>query len=264
MAVFTSPAILLRRIDYGDNDVIISLLALKAGKIACIAKGAKKSVKRFAGVLELFSELDVAVNPGRGRGLPVLQEASLQAPFEGIRTDILKTAHAGYWSEMLDVWMEPNVEDRTLYSLLRQALRSLDQGAVKTELASILFQTKFVKRVGLFPNLASCHVCGQDIGGFAQAEIMLDTARGGAVCACCRERTNGYAMLTKGTLKQLEWIARVDWERAARVRFNRQAMAEALGFLEGFVAYHLGKELRSRRFLARLRQPGRAVRESGY
>ena len=75
MPVFTTPAILLRRIDYGDFDLILTFLSLKRGKISLIAKSAKKSKKRFAGILELFSHMEVVASTGKGRGLPVLQEA---------------------------------------------------------------------------------------------------------------------------------------------------------------------------------------------
>jgi DNA repair protein RecO (recombination protein O) len=54
MSILATPAVLLRRVDYGDFDLILTLFTESTGKIAVIAKHAKKSKKRFAGVLELF------------------------------------------------------------------------------------------------------------------------------------------------------------------------------------------------------------------
>ncbi|MBW1745923.1 MAG: DNA repair protein RecO [Deltaproteobacteria bacterium] len=59
MSSFSTPAIVLRRIDFGDYDLIVSFFTLNKGKISVIAKSAKKSVKRFSGVLEPFSVLEV-------------------------------------------------------------------------------------------------------------------------------------------------------------------------------------------------------------
>ena len=106
MPVFATPAILLRRIDYGDFDVIITFFTLNKGKLSLIAKAAKKSTRRFAGILELFSVLDLVVGTGRGKGLPILQEAALIKPFEGIRADFKKTAYASYWAELIYSWLE--------------------------------------------------------------------------------------------------------------------------------------------------------------
>lgn len=42
---FSTPAILLRRIDHGEYDIIITFITLDRGKVSAIAKCAKKSVK---------------------------------------------------------------------------------------------------------------------------------------------------------------------------------------------------------------------------
>ncbi|MBL0712915.1 MAG: DNA repair protein RecO, partial [Desulfosarcina sp.] len=80
MPTLKTSAILLRRVDFGDYDLILTLLSQDFGKISVIAKHAKKSRKRFAGVLELFSILDILCHTRRQKGLDVLQEAHLVKP----------------------------------------------------------------------------------------------------------------------------------------------------------------------------------------
>jgi DNA repair protein RecO (recombination protein O) len=63
----------------------------------------------------------------------------------------------------------------------------------------------------------------------------------------------GAPELSKGTIKQLQWVAGGDLARAARIRFTPAAVSEALGFLERFVPYHLGRQLRSLKVLRQLR-----------
>ncbi|MGD9260057.1 MAG: recombination protein O N-terminal domain-containing protein, partial [Desulfobacterales bacterium] len=75
MPAFSTPAVLLRRLDYGDFDLITTFFTLEKGKVTLIAKSAKKSTKRFSGILELFSVLEIVGSTGKGKGLPVLQEA---------------------------------------------------------------------------------------------------------------------------------------------------------------------------------------------
>jgi DNA repair protein RecO (recombination protein O) len=121
MSLFSTPAILLHRLDYGDFDLILTFLSLERGKISLIAKSAKKSTKRFAGVLELFSLIEAVARTGKGRALPVLQEATLISPFSTIRNDIRKTAYASYWCELLNNWVEKNQKQAPLYYLLKHA-----------------------------------------------------------------------------------------------------------------------------------------------
>ena len=75
-AELSTEAILLKRLQYGDYDLILTLLTQSHGKLSVIAKSAKKSIKRFGGVLELFSGLNITCATGRGR-LPLLKEATL-------------------------------------------------------------------------------------------------------------------------------------------------------------------------------------------
>jgi DNA repair protein RecO (recombination protein O) len=253
MASFSTSAIILRRIDYGDFDLILSLLTPSRGKVAVIAKAAKQSKKRFGGILELFSVLDVVCNSGRGKGLPVLQEASLRQPFAGIRTDIKKTAYASYWSELIHNWIEEGQQQVVLFTLLRYVLHELDRNEAPEELLSILFQMKFLSISGLCPNLSHCCTCKSAMEQLKGKAVALDHTKGGLICEDCLPYQSQSRSLSRGTIKQLQWIERNDLAKAIRVRFSPKDLSEGLAFLEAFVPYHLGREPRSLKFLQQIR-----------
>ena len=253
MASFTTSAIVLRRIDYGDFDLILSMLTLARGKISVIAKAAKRSKKRFGGILELFSDLDVVCSTGRKKGLPILLEASLRYPFFNIRADIQKTAYASYWVELIHHWVEEGQQQVELYTLLHFVLQELDKGEVSEALLSILFQMKFLSISGLCPNLNHCCTCKSAMEQLADKAIVLDHAKGGLVCEDCTPFQPQQHLLSKGTVKQLQWIERNELNKAVRIRFSPSALSEGLTFLETFVPYHLGKEPRSLKFLQQIR-----------
>jgi len=125
MLQFSTPAILIRRTEYGDFDLIVTFFSLTLGKVSLMAKAAKKSTRRFAGLLELFTELDIVGSVGRKSGLPVLQEATLRHPHSEIREAATKTAYASYWSELVNDWMGERVESAELFLLLRHVLDAL-------------------------------------------------------------------------------------------------------------------------------------------
>ena len=250
MTQFTTPAILIRRRDYGDYDLVVTFFTLSHGKVSLIAKAAKKSVRRFAGVLELFSELDITGARGRRSGLPVLQEAALKQPFAQIRVRPVRTAYGSYWAELIDVWMEDQVRQTELYELLRHALIELDRGLTSEAGLSILFQIRFLRLSGHRPNLEACAVCQKAVDALPPGALGADIAKGGIACRDCMP---GAPELSKGTIKQLQWVAGGDLARAARIRFTPAAVSEALGFLERFVPYHLGRQLRSLKVLRQLR-----------
>jgi DNA repair protein RecO (recombination protein O) len=255
MSPFSTPAILIRRRDYGDYDLILTFFTLTHGKLCLMAKAAKKSVRRFGGVLELFSEMDIASTLGRRSSLPVLQEAALQHPFARIRANPLRIAYASYWAELIDAWMEEHVVQPELYRLLRHGLNELDQGGMSEAVLSILFQMRFLRLSGHSPNLELCGVCRKTVDAIRPEVLGADIVRGGIACLGCLPRATHGLHLSKGTAKQLQWIAARDMTRAARIRFTPSAVREALEFLECFVPYHLGRPLRSLNVLQQLRGP---------
>ncbi len=256
MPSLTTPAVLLRRIPYGDADVIVTLFTRWNGKTTAIAKSAKKSRKRFSGVLEPFSEISAVLTQGKNRTMDVLTEAGVITPFEGIRADIRKTAHAGYWSEIVAAWL-PDLEPREeLYALLRFVLAQLHAGSASPEALGVLFQLRFLISAGLQPDLCDCGVCGRPVDLGRGGVLSVDVKRGAPVCRACGPANGFRISLSPGTVKQLLWFGRQNPETALRARFSALSLRESREFLEAFVPYHLGMTPKSLAVLRRLRNEG--------
>ncbi|MCK4487679.1 MAG: DNA repair protein RecO [Desulfobacterales bacterium] len=252
MPHLSSPAIMLRAIEHGDYDKIITFFTLKRGKISVIARGAKKSIKRFAGVLELFSVLNLVWSFGRGRGLPTLNEASVVHPFEQIRTNIAWTAYASYWCELVYTWMEQGQQQVSVYSLLEHTLDQLNRGSLSEHALHITFQLRFMTISGFRPGLDYCNICRTPIDRFVRSSVAFNVRRGGVLCEKCAPQEAGPLYLSKGTVKLLCWVLNAPLEKLDRLRFSSQAIDESLRMLEAFVPYYLGKETKSLRFLKQL------------
>lgn len=255
--IFSTPAIILRRIEYGDYDYILTFMTPSHGKISAIAKNAKKSVKRFSGVLELFYNLDIVVR--QGRKVSFLEEASIENSFPGIRSDIIKTAYASFWNEIVVQWLEENSAQKQIYDLLDYALNELDQGMREPEEISIIFQMKFLDIVGFSPELKKCGECDTAIEMVAATRFFFDIKNGWLICDKCRRmvikiRPVQLVPLSKGTIKQLLWLQNNDAAQIKRIKISANATIEGLRLLELFLPFHLEKALRSLKFLKKIRK----------
>jgi len=254
MTDFTTPAILLRRTDYGDYDRILTCFTLSQGKIAAIAKYARKSQKRFAGVLELFTELRVVCSRRRAGGLAVLKEASLVRPYAAIRSNVARMAYASFWAEMVNLWMEDGQAQATVFRLLQYALCELDAGRLSAEKLSLIFQVRFLAAAGLCPDFRHCSRCKKNIADLKSADFSFNIARAELLCAQCRVSSAAQWVLSRKTIMQLLWIAETDLAAAGRIRLSPDAQAQALGLFESFVPYHLGRAPHSLKFLKQMRR----------
>ncbi|MDM8516159.1 DNA repair protein RecO [Desulfobacterales bacterium HSG16] len=254
MLDFSTAAILLRKRQYQDHDLIISFFTQDFGKISVIAKYAKKSVKRFAGILEPFCILDLTCRKSKKSNLDFLNEAVLQESFSNIRSDVLKTAYASYWAELVDKWMEERADNVWLFELLSFVLKRLDEGQ-PPEYLSILFQIRFLAMLGFCPNLIYCNICGKDMHQMNGHYVSFDLMAGGLICRSCKTGTQMQHRLSKGSVKQLLWLVQsADLSQAERVKFSAAASKEGLDFLETFVPWHLGKKIKSLSFLRQIRR----------
>jgi DNA repair protein RecO (recombination protein O) len=255
MTSVSTPAILLHRVDYGDYDLIITFFTRTDGKISTIAKSAKKSVKRFGGILQPFAILNIVCTESRGKQLPILQEVSLDVALPQLGTDIMKMAFASYWAEILKEWTEAGKQQIHLYQLLRYALIELDRGNISPPILSLSFQMKFLSLTGLTPHLENCNGCGRPVDQIKENRIAFDIKTGRLTCDHCRKDTAQRVYLSKGTIRQLQWMDRVPFNQVSRIRCLSQVEKEGQSFLEIFLPFHLGKKPRSLTFLEKIRRP---------
>jgi DNA repair protein RecO (recombination protein O) len=251
---FSTTAIVLRRREYGDFDLIVTVLTRDHGKRTFIAKSAKKSTRRFPGVLEPFNDLQIAFRESSRKGMAVLEEASLIQSLGHLRSDFEKTAYASYWVECVSLWMEEGQVRPDIYHLLEYVLSALDGQSIAADMLNVLFQMRFIGQEGLQPILEQCACCQTNIDLIAQQDFCVNLGQGGVVCNQCPVDAHAGLRLSKGTLKQLSWIVDGDLAKAIRVRFSARAMTEATAFLEAFVPYHIGKRPKSLRILQQTRQ----------
>jgi DNA repair protein RecO (recombination protein O) len=259
MKDFSSDAILLRKIEYGDYDYIITLLSEKTGKISVIAKNAKKSIKRFQGSLDLFSFMNVQVlfPKKKKNALPVLFNVDLIDPFEEIRTDVEKTGYASYWMEIINFYLEEQKAQPALFKLLLFSLDALNSGLISKQVINLLFQIRFMSISGFTPDLKKCGICRMSIDEtkISQRKVIFDIENGRLVCNECRKRAGINCInISKGTLKQLAWINENEISKAGRIRFSKLAIKEGETFLEGFIPFHIGRDFKSLAFLKRIKR----------
>ncbi|MGW8193663.1 MAG: DNA repair protein RecO, partial [Desulforhopalus sp.] len=81
-------AIVLDCIDHGESDIIVTLFCLDGGRLSAIAKGAKKSKKRFVNKLEIFTFLHITYQRKSSTSLAFLAEAELHTGFVNIRSNL--------------------------------------------------------------------------------------------------------------------------------------------------------------------------------
>jgi DNA repair protein RecO (recombination protein O) len=240
-------AVVLRVVDTGESDRVVTLLSRERGKLSAFARGARASRRRFGGALEPFTLLSAEARGRAGSELLTLDSVSVARGFGAIRGDLARIACAGYAAELARELVRDQEAHEDLFDLLVAYLAALD-AAPAVPAALRAFELGALRIAGLMPRLDGCAGCGGavDTGGRA---IRFDPGQGGALCAACASSAApGSPSLSPDTLAALVHLQDGGLD-AARAPMTPVAGREARAALSAFVEHHLGRRLAARRFL---------------
>lgn len=253
MASVRCEAVLLRLVDYGESDRIVHLLTSSHGRLTAIAKGARRSQRRFPGTLDVFNHLAIEGRLKPRASMAFLEQARLLDPFLGLREDPARYALASFLVEMLDRLSPEGIGGDEAARLLGFAVESLGLLAGTRPDASlrVLLELRALDALGLRPELGRCVRCGRVPAADVSPEhvVQFHIADGGIVCTPCALHLDGLVPTTIGALRLLERGLESKVNELTALRLEPAALAQAARLVFRFQRFHVGVELRSERFL---------------
>jgi DNA repair protein RecO (recombination protein O) len=179
MTELSTPAVVLRTRPLREADLIVVLLTPGRGKIDCIARGARRSRKRFPGGLPVGARGE-ALLAARGRGsLVPLAGFSPTADHGSLGRSLELFAYVAYVCELGDQLIGAAIPDPTVFARLCDAIAA----AIEATRPEILrrFELGLLDDLGLLPALDRCSVCGSAVDEQASG-VAFSQERGGALC----------------------------------------------------------------------------------
>jgi DNA repair protein RecO (recombination protein O) len=239
--------VVLRTVDYGESDRVVTLLTAERGKVSAFARAARASRRRFGGALELFTLVRAEARERRGADLLSLESVAVERGFGALRADLARIACAGYACDLARELVRDAEPHRALLTLLVEYLARLDAAPAQPT-ALRTFELLALGAVGLMPVLTACARCGGALG--REARLAFDPSQGGALCAgCSRQASPDAPRLEPATLAHLARLQEGGLARAEAEPLAPSAASEAREALSSFVEHHLGGRLPSRKFL---------------
>jgi DNA repair protein RecO (recombination protein O) len=226
--------LLLRRVEYGEADLVLTLLTEKLGKVSALARGARRSSKRFGGALEPLHTLSLELDERPGGELFTLLEAKLSRPRPQILGSLAAMEAAGKALSWVRRAAPPRTPEPEAYAVLTTLLDRL-AAAPDPESASIALAEAGLSLLSAFGwgvDFQRCVRCGRQAQPAQSASV--DAARGGLICRSC-----GGARL-RISAQSREHMARA---AAGEVSLLTGAeAADALGIVEAALGAHAGIE----------------------
>lgn len=233
--------IVIRSIDYGETNKIVTLYTREWGKIGVMARGANKPNSRLAAVTLPFTYGYFLVQLGRGLGN--LQQGEILSSYKSIKEDIFLTAYASYVAELTEKSTEERKANPFLFELLKQTLAYINDG-LDPEVLVLIYEMKILNVLGLYPVLDQCAVCGKTEGKFS-----FSVREGGFLCHRCQEKDPYRFDISEASIKLLRIFYYIDLKRLGNISVKDRTKKELRLVLDSYYEEYSGLHLKSKRFL---------------
>jgi len=239
-------AFVLRKWDYGEADLLVSFFEQGRGKRRGIAKGAKKSRKRFGGILSPLFLVQLEYFEKPGQSLVRIEGCSLIQYYSTLTSHLAKLLVGCCLLETLEKVLPDGPGGEEFFPLLYETLACLDR---EEETGNLLwtFLLKAFSLLGVQPQLSVCIHCKRPLAPLGVFGFSVPL--GGPVCGGCIRRGTSTHRVDAVTLRLMRsWLGEYDADDAL-VGFSERHVSEAAGIVERFFLHHVSREFRSLRVM---------------
>lgn len=199
----SASGIILRTRPLTETSLIVHWLSPNFGRMATVAKGARRTKSPFVGKLDLFYEADFSFSRSRSSDLHALREVSLKKTNGALRENLTKLRQAAYAAGFIVQATEAETPLPGVFELFHGFLAALCAHEPAAQLI-FAFELKMLGELGLEPDWT--------------------------------ERK-----LSPGTEKMAKALMQRDFGAIFGLKLADSQGSELRQFLHGFMIYHLGK-----------------------
>ncbi len=230
-------AVVLRGVDFSETSRVVTFLCPVRGRMACIAKGARRKNSPLAAALDTFNRVELVYYWKEGRSVQNLAEATVLNRFPRVKRDLERSVYAAFPLELAWCVAHENEPSEPLYRALVRGLEGFDTWSGSVRHHASWQVARLLEAAGFAPELDRCGGCGGPLGGAAGFSLS-----GGARCRAC----GGDFPLREGVRATLKTL--LYGENACPAE-DGDVSAEVFRLLRRYAAYQLETDFRSLRVL---------------
>ncbi len=240
-------AIVLRYVDYRDNDRMVTLLSPSRGRIDAVIRNCRKPKSHNLNAGELFALGDYMIYEASGRA--TVTSVHLIETFYPLRNDYDRLTCGIYLLNLAEAVVEPEQERQELFMLLLHTLSRLTFSAQPWRPLLAGFLLHFSACEGFKPRLKHCVFCGRRM---EEGPYFFDLREGGVCCAACRKNRQNSRETDSCRIGECPPLAgnQLAWMRRALTAGSSSWVEDEkesapFSLLRSYVESRLGRRIRS-------------------
>lgn len=223
--------LVLRRYNFRETSVIISLYTQRFGKIRGILKGFYTSKREFSSSLDLFSLNEFIFYPKKSE-IWLISYADLFLDYPFLRENLAKAKTAGVFIQLIDKIMQLWDNNPYIFNLVINCLSALEQQREQKILC--IFIIKLLTYSGFKPEFNHCIACKC----LLDDKMFFSASKGGLLCHRCHREAKDTQRISRQASHSILYIQREDFPLVYRLNLSLKCETEIIDILKSFIAYH--------------------------
>lgn len=188
MQKYSTEAIVLKNLNYGDSHKFYSLLTKDHGKISALAMGVRKISSRRAGNLDSLNHIAVSITES-SKGFKTINEVKTLNSYKLSKKSLDGIYYGLKFAESVEYSIEQDHDQPEIFYLLLAALDSLEQSDIPAKITELWFLLGLSDALGFKIDLKNCAGCGS-IFNSPYDKLSYSYEAGGILCNRC----SGYSL----------------------------------------------------------------------
>lgn len=239
---FKTAGIIIRKIDFGEANRIITVLTDDRGKIDCIAKGARRFKSRFCGRLELFYHVELICF--QGRELALIDEVNVMEYFPEIR-DVNKHYILFYIAELTNKLIQSGQHIEGIHSLLSKTIKCIFYSQ-KPDIILHSYLIKLLTLSGFLSPWNKCAMCNEALN--PKNPVYINSVNANVACHNCASSADKIIDIT--LLKWINFMQNYPFSDTLRVKVEGKDHKTVWLWLQGILGNLFSAPIKSEEFLS--------------
>jgi DNA repair protein RecO (recombination protein O) len=241
---FILNAVIIKRVNFGEADRIITFYSLEKGKVKALAKGARKIKSKLGGHLELFQPIQVIIHPGRSLNQIIGVNPIYQAVDFANNLDWIGLTYT--MAEVVEAFCKEEMPNEFVYNHIVDFLICLKKAKQPQNILEA-FKIKLLTALGYLPEFQNCISCKKKFE--VNQTVYFWHENNGFVCSPCRFKSNfqenSLLPLSFNTLKVFNYSQLASLANIAPLSLGKNEFGLLSKINEMLIAKYLDCGLRS-------------------
>ena len=237
MAIRKTEAIILRRQEIRETSLVLTAFSREIGKFLGLIKGVRGMPGAAPWFVEPLTLQSVVLYERKRSPWALVSVCDLLDPFDPIRRDLRRTAHAAVCLDLVDAMTEPWDSHPEIFELLLNVLKGMARGGDSAALVPVL-EARLLQASGLLPDTESLPLSPEGKGWLKEAlqspveELRFIPPAGSAEAQIGRVLQGLCARATERPLKSRIFLHSID-PTSTRPSSLSHALRDSSGFATG-------------------------------